>query len=262
MTPHKLAIDEMSDHIKQEGQRSFERWKANYLHYKQADNTIEAVKAIEIWADSQTWARRGFYRRHRCKEPDEVLTIPHWNPSLGHNYYSYVEKTDPNGNEYSLEEINKAEFVCINLALDFLDDEYKLLMGVPHGKSGSDDQTEKTKTNPWAENNSQTVLIFYYGLLSMGYEPRKTDHVAAFARFLHLLTGKEFKSLGLSDFYDKLKVAPIVNKNDYKLLKELQTVRGHFETIGYREPLVELDIEIARTNVKIENSKKKTKQAK
>lgn len=180
-TQDKHAIDEMPDSVKQEGQKAYERWLANYLQCKQADNTIEAVKAVEIWAESQTLARRGFYRKHRCKEADEVLSAPHWNPNLGFHYFSYVANTDSNGNEYSLEDVNKAEFICINFALDYLDAEYKLLIGAAPITLGKDDNLESsTKTtgkrikNVGISQMQQALYTFY--LQENDYLPKFQKH--------------------------------------------------------------------------------------
>jgi hypothetical protein len=107
---------------------------------------------------------------------------------------------------------------------------------------------------PAGYSNSETVLIFYFGMLALGYAPRKVDSVANFARFLHALTGKDLKTLDSSDFYDKLKIAPLVTKDPHRLLRYLQNVRSVFEKAGFKEPIAAIDQEIIQTKLDIANN--------
>jgi hypothetical protein len=111
-------------------------------------------------------------------------------------------------------------------------------------------------------NNSETVLIFYFGMLALGYAPRKAESVANFARFLHALTGKPIKSLDNSDFYDKMKVAPVVTKDPKRLLQYLQNVRLVFEQSGFKEPLTAIDQEIEQVKQDIEEANTPKKRLK
>jgi hypothetical protein len=95
-------------------------------------------------------------------------------------------------------------------------------------------------------SSSQIAIAFYYGMSAFGLQPRKTEtgHITDFARFLHLLTGKPFKKIGDSDYYDKLKHAPNF-VDDQKLVNELLAVRNAFEAVGFKAPLPAIDKEIS-----------------
>lgn len=108
-------------------------------------------------------------------------------------------------------------------------------------------------------SSTQKTLAYYYGMQALGLEPRKfeTGNISDFARFLHLLTGKPFKKIADSDYYDKLKIAPNVVE-DQKLVNELLAVRNAFEAVGFKAPLPAIDKEISTA----QNAIAEKKQAK
>ncbi len=104
-------------------------------------------------------------------------------------------------------------------------------------------------------NNSETALIFYFGMGAFGLTPRKDENISSFARFLHALMRKPFTSVANSDFYGKLRMGTLVTEDPRLLLKYLQNVRAAFEQCEFKEPLVEIDKEIAMTKRGIVKSK-------
>ena len=68
--------------------------------------------------------------------------------------------------------------------------------------------------------NSQLVLIFYYFFKQYGLEPRRNIDISPMAKFIHLITGKEFKAITSSDFYKKLNKVQNFNIRVYLTIKK------------------------------------------
>lgn len=106
--------------------------------------------------------------------------------------------------------------------------------------------------------NSQYVLMFYYLIKYAGIEPRdKGMDIAPFAKFIHIITGKNFTTIQNSDFYKKLSKAPIVNK-DKQLIKDLEVIKAQFERVDLKEIIISIDNDLdeARTEIKYKNKEK------
>lgn len=102
--------------------------------------------------------------------------------------------------------------------------------------------------------NSQLVLIFYYFLKSCGVEPRVSADVAPIAKFLHLITGKNFTTVANSDFYKKLQHVPNFKK-DKELIKDLEAIKPMFQTVQLTEvvKMIDNEIDMARSQIKLKN---------
>lgn len=105
--------------------------------------------------------------------------------------------------------------------------------------------------------NSQIVLIFYYFFKFNGLEPRVSIDIAPIAKFIHLITGKDFTTIPNSDFYKKLKSVPNF-KSDKDLIIDLEAIKSLFKTVQLNEivKMIENEIDQARTELN-QNRKKK-----
>ena len=99
-------------------------------------------------------------------------------------------------------------------------------------------------------NRARQTLIFYY-LLKGNKVHKETHNLAAIARFVHHTLGIPYKSIDNSEFYDKLKSAPIFKKETL-LLKDLEYVKEQFQTIECPEltRMVEEDISMVQKSLK------------
>lgn len=100
-------------------------------------------------------------------------------------------------------------------------------------------------------NNSQLVLIFYYFFKYCGIEPRNTIDIAPMAKFIHLITGKEFTNTSNSDFYKKLQKVPNF-KTEKELIKDLQRIKPLFERVQLSEivKMIDNELDVARSEMK------------
>jgi len=116
------------------------------------------------------------------------------------------------------------------------------------------------KESPYTEkkakqhSNSQMVLIFYYFFKQCGIEPRLDVDIAPIAKFIHLITNKEFTKTQNSDFYKKLQRAPNF-KSDKGLINDLESIKPLFEKVQLNEvvKLIEQEINVARSEIKQNN---------
>ena len=92
--------------------------------------------------------------------------------------------------------------------------------------------------------NSQLTLIFYYFFKGNGMEVRKDINIAPVAKFMHLITGKEFTATTNSEFYKKLQKAPNF-KSDKELIKDLEVIKPLFEGVQLNDIVKLIDDEIA-----------------
>ena len=95
------------------------------------------------------------------------------------------------------------------------------------------------------------VLIFYYFFKQNGLEPRVNIDISPIAKFIHLITGKEFNGVTSSDFYKKLQTAPNF-KSDKGLINDLETIKPLFKVVQLNEvvKMIENEIDIARNEMK------------
>lgn len=103
-------------------------------------------------------------------------------------------------------------------------------------------------------SNSQIVLIFFYFFKFTGIEPRVTTDIAPIAKFLHLITSKNFSKTPNSDFYKKLSQAPnhVGNK---QLLKDLKLIKPLFADVELNEivKMIDNEIDLCQSEIKREN---------
>lgn len=99
--------------------------------------------------------------------------------------------------------------------------------------------------------NSQIVLLFYYFFRNNGLEPRTNIDIAPIAKFIHLITGKDFKGTTSSDIYKKLQTVPNF-KSDKSLVQDLEMIKSRFEKVQLNDlvKLVDREIDIARNELK------------
>lgn len=111
--------------------------------------------------------------------------------------------------------------------------------------------TPKAKPQLGGYTNAQLVLIFYYFFKQNGLEPRKNIDISPLAKFIHLITGKEFKAVTSSDFYKKLQTAPNF-KTDKELINDLETIKPLFKIVQLNEvvKMIENEIDLARNEMK------------
>lgn len=102
--------------------------------------------------------------------------------------------------------------------------------------------------------NSQLVLIFYYFFKYSGIELRRNTNIAPIAKFLHLITGKEFSNTQNSDFYKKLSKAPnhIVDRS---LIDDLNYIKPLFQKVQLNEIVKMIDNEIDQCRTAIKEKK-------
>jgi hypothetical protein len=117
------------------------------------------------------------------------------------------------------------------------------------------DCKDKKKTN-LEYSNSQLVLIFYYFFKHNGLEPRVNIDIAPIAKFLHLVTGKEFTAVTNSDFYKKLQSVPNF-KTDKTLIEDLQAIKPLFQKVQLNEIVKMIDNEIDLARNEMKQAKKK-----
>lgn len=89
-----------------------------------------------------------------------------------------------------------------------------------------DEAKEQFKSKMPNFNRARQTLTFYY-LLKGNKVQKDTHSVAAMARFVHNTLGIPFNNIDNSEFYDKLKAAPMFKK-EALLLKDLEYVKEQF----------------------------------
>ena len=111
--------------------------------------------------------------------------------------------------------------------------------------------TPKAKPQLGGYTNSQLVLIFYYFFKQNGLEPRVNIDISPIAKFIHLITGKEFKAVTSSDFYKKLQTVPNF-KTDKELINDLEAIKPLFKMVQLNEvvKMIENEIDLARNEMK------------
>lgn len=103
-------------------------------------------------------------------------------------------------------------------------------------------------------SNSQLVLIFYYFFKYVGIEPRVSIDIAPIAKFLHLITGKEFSNVQSSDLYKKLSKAPN-HVSDKSLIIDLNRIKPLFQKVELNEIVKMIDNEIEQCRMAIKETK-------
>jgi hypothetical protein len=115
------------------------------------------------------------------------------------------------------------------------------------------EQSTPTKAKPQlgGYTNSQLVLIFYYFFKQNGLEPRVSIDISPMAKFIHLITGREFKGVTSSDFYKKLQTVPNF-KSDKELINDLEAIKPLFKMVQLNEvvKMIENEIDLARNEIK------------
>lgn len=114
--------------------------------------------------------------------------------------------------------------------------------------------TPKVKPQLGEYSNSQLVLIFYYFFKYSGIEPRVNTDIAPIAKFLHLITGKEFSNTQSSDFYKKLSKAPN-HISDKSLIDDLNHIKPLFQKVELNEIVKMIDNEIDQCRTAIKETK-------
>ena len=109
----------------------------------------------------------------------------------------------------------------------------------------------KAKPQLGGYTNSQLVLIFYYFFKQNGLEPRVSIDISPMAKFIHLITGREFKAVTSSDFYKKLQTVPNF-KTDKELINDLEAIKPLFKMVKLNEvvKMIENEIDLARNEMK------------
>lgn len=103
--------------------------------------------------------------------------------------------------------------------------------------------------------NSQIVLIFYYFFKLNGLVPRVSIDIAPIAKFIHLITGKDFKTIPNSDFYKKLQTVPNF-KSDKELISDLEVIKPLFKMVQLNEIVKMIDNEIEQARTEINQNRK------
>ena len=113
-----------------------------------------------------------------------------------------------------------------------------------------DEVKEQLKPKMPNFNRVRQTLIFYY-LLKGNKVHKETHNLANMARFVHCTLGIPYNNIDNSDFYKRLKSAPIFKKETL-LLKDLEYVKEQFQTIECPElaRMVEEDISIVQKSLK------------
>jgi len=114
--------------------------------------------------------------------------------------------------------------------------------------------TPKAKPSLGEFSNSQLVLIFYYFFKYSGIKPRVNTDIAPIAKFLHLITGKEFSNTQNSDFYKKLSKAPN-HVCDKSLIDDLNHIKPLFQKVELNEIIKMIDNEIDQCRIAIKEIK-------
>lgn len=114
--------------------------------------------------------------------------------------------------------------------------------------------TPKAKPRLGEYSNSQLVLIFYYFFKYSGIEPRVNTDIAPIAKFLHLITGKEFSNTQSSDFYKKVSKAPN-HVSDKSLIDDLNHIKPLFQKVELNEIVKMIDNEIDQCRTAIKETK-------
>lgn len=109
----------------------------------------------------------------------------------------------------------------------------------------------KAKPQLGGYTNAQLVLIFYYFFKQNGLEPRVSIDISPMAKFIHLITGREFKAVTNSDFYKKLQTVPNF-KTDKELINDLEAIKPLFKMVQLNEvvKMIENEIDLARNEVR------------
>lgn len=138
-----------------------------------------------------------------------------------------------------------------------------LYLNEPGGETKMEDLTDKAAQEKLLDevkdqlkskmpnfNRARQTLTFYY-LLKGNNVQKDTHSVAAMARFIHNTLGISYNNIDNSEFYDKLKAAPMFKK-EALLLKDLEYVKEQFLSIECPElaRMVEEDIKTAHKALK------------
>jgi hypothetical protein len=92
--------------------------------------------------------------------------------------------------------------------------------------------------------NSQVVLVFYYFFKYCGLELRKNIDISTMAKFIHLLSGKDYTGVDNSDYYKKLKNNVPNFKSDKQLKNDLLIIKPFFQQTELKEIVKMIDNEI------------------
>ncbi len=114
----------------------------------------------------------------------------------------------------------------------------KTIEEIENGESKKEDPT--SAGSKIGIGNTQLVLLFWYGMRSLGMQPGKDFDKSRFARVLHLITSKECNDIDDSDLYKKLRSAPEIHKTTINNLRELEKVKVKFEAIGTFSDVIEM----------------------
>lgn len=101
-------------------------------------------------------------------------------------------------------------------------------------------------------DNNQIALLFYFLLKELEVDLKLKGRQTTVAKFLHLLTGKEFTGTNNSVFYDLIRKAPDTKKDPNKTKSDLQQVLLLFNKVN----LEANEIEIAKKQVENFRSEK------
>lgn len=95
---------------------------------------------------------------------------------------------------------------------------------------------------PSRHSLAKQVLAIHFMLKELGVNG--VDEPAAVSRFVQFLTGKEMRSKRIQDTSIYKRVKSPFRNNDQFLLKELQSIRSYFESMGLDKILNQIDHEI------------------
>ncbi len=104
----------------------------------------------------------------------------------------------------------------------------------------SPDETDKEATRA-----RQLLAIYYLLKAGWGVEPRSTHAISIPVRFVHLLTGTKFKTLGNSEIYKKYCRMPNYNSGE-RLISDLKFIRPSFEQLHIHQAIKWIDEEMQR----------------
>ncbi len=99
---------------------------------------------------------------------------------------------------------------------------------------------------------NRRILANYFEWQALGYEPRRTGDVSAFARLLHFKLGVGHKKIVNSEIYKRLRKVPNIVSDD-KLLSDLNYIRKYYVNTNMDLVVEMIDREIAL--IKLESEK-------
>lgn len=103
-------------------------------------------------------------------------------------------------------------------------------------------------------SNNQLTLIFYYFFTGLGLKIRTDIDITAMAKFIHVVSNKEYTKISNSDFYKRLRKAPNF-VTDPELIKDLEIIKPIFEKVEMKNVVSLIDTEIAKARVEIKRKK-------